>query len=779
MIITDCFRRFKWLWIACTLCLAIMIATLACNPKASSGKVAGTISYNFHIRPILSDKCFVCHGPDANKRAAHLRLDNPESAYAPLTETKGAFAIVPGKPDESELYKRIISTDPAYQMPAAESHLGLLNEHEISLVRKWIQQGAKYERHWAFIPPVKAALPEVDNQQWVKNELDNFILAAMQEKGLKPNEEADKERLLKRVAFDLTGLPPTMQMMDDFINDASSNAYEKMVDRLLASPAYGEKMAVHWLDVARYSDSYGYQDDNIRTQWAWRDWVIHAFNKNLAYDQFLTWQIAGDLLPDATKEQMLATGFFRNHKFTEEGGVIPEEYRVEYNLDKTKTYGKGIMGITIECAQCHDHKYDPFSQKDYYQLFAFFNNTKEVGYEGDVTQSKPAKKPVLQISQDERQQLLNFINYKDTGSLFVSVMGDNDTLRKTYVLKRGSYDAPSVEVSPAAVNAVMPYDTTRYQRNRLGLAAWTVNKNNPLTARVFVNQLWQEFFGKGIVKTTGDFGMQGELPSHPALLDWMAIDFMEHKWDIKRLVKQMVMSATYRQSTKVTPDKLGIDPDNIYLSHGPRNRLPAEFIRDMVLASSGLLINTIGGPSVKPYQPKGLWEAATSGRGVLATYQQDHGEQLYRRGMYTFIKLTVPPPSMLIFDASNRDQCEVKRLKTNTPLQALIMMNDPTTLEASRVLAQQLEAQSGSAKDKIATAFRRIICRKASDKELQVLQSYYEEQLKLFSQKQLDAAKTLKVGEYPGNDKLDANTCAALMKTVNTIYNLEEAISKS
>lgn len=779
MIISDCFRRFKWLWVASTLCLAIAIAAIACNQRSASGNIAGAVSYNFHIRPILSDKCFVCHGPDANKRAAHLRLDNPESAYAPLKETKGAFAIVPGKPDESELYKRIISTDPAYQMPAAESHLGLLNGHEISLIRKWIQQGAKYEKHWAFMPPVKPAPPSVNDQQWPKNELDHFILAAMQEKGLTPNEEADKERLLKRVAFDLTGLPPTIQMMDDFLNDASPNAYEKMVDRLLANTAYGEKMAVHWLDVARYSDSYGYQDDNIRTQWAWRDWVIHAFNKNLSYDQFLTWQIAGDMLPAATKEQVLATGFFRNHKYTEEGGVIPEEYRIEYNLDKTKTYGKGIMGITIECAQCHDHKYDPFSQKDYYQLFAFFNNSKELGFEGDITQSKPAKKPFLEISQEERQQLLNFINYKDTGSLYVSVMGEKDTLRKTYILKRGAYDAPSTEVQAAAVNAIMPYDTVQYQRNRLGLAEWTVNKNNPLTARVFVNQLWQEFFGKGIVKTTGDFGMQGELPSHPALLDWLAVDFMEHKWDIKRLVKQIVMSAAYRQSTKVTPDKLGIDPDNIYLSHGPRNRLPAEFIRDMVLASSGLLVNTIGGPSVKPYQPKGLWEAATSGRGVLATYQQDHGEQLYRRGMYTFIKLTVPPPSMLIFDASNRDQCEVKRLKTNTPLQALIMMNDPTTLEASRVLAQQLEAQSGTAKDKIAMAFRRIICRKASDKELKVLQSYYDEQLKLFTQKQLDPIKTLKVGEFPTNDKLDKNTCAALMKTVNTIYNLEEAISKS
>jgi hypothetical protein len=779
MILNDCFRRFKWLWVVSALCTAIAIAAIACNSRSAVGNAKGAISYNFHIRPILSDKCFVCHGPDANKRAAHLRLDNPESAYAPLKETKGAFAIVPGKPDESEVYKRIISTDPEYQMPAPESHLGLLNEHEISLIKKWIQQGAKYEKHWAFIVPQKAALPEVNNKAWVKNELDNFTLAAMEEKGLSPNEEGDKERLLKRVAFDLTGLPPTMQMMDDYVQDAGANAYEKMVDRLLASPAYGEKMAVHWLDVARYADSYGYQDDNIRTQWAWRDWVIHAYNKNLPYDQFLTWQIAGDMLPNATKEQILATGFFRNHKYTEEGGVIPEEYRIEYILDKTKTYGKGIMGITIECAQCHDHKYDPFSQKDYYQLFAFFNTTKEVGYEGDVTQSKPAKQPSLQISREERTQLLNFINTKDTGNLSVSVLGELDTLRKTYILKRGAYDAPSTEVQATAVNAVMRYDTLQYKRNRLGLAAWTVNKNNPLTARVFVNQLWQEFFGKGIVKTSGDFGMQGELPSHPELLDWLAVDFMEHNWDIKRLVKQMVMSATYRQSTKVTKEKLNIDPENIFYSRGPRNRLPAEFVRDMVLASSGLLVKTIGGPSVKPYQPKGLWEAATSGRGVLATYQQDHGEQLYRRGMYTFIKLTVPPPSMLMFDASNRDQCEVKRLKTNTPLQALIMLNDPTTLEASRVLAQELEAQNGTVKEKIATAFRRIICRKATDKELQVLQSYYDEQIKLFTGKQLDAAKTIKVGEYPGNDKLNIDTWAALMKTVNTIYNMEEAISKT
>jgi hypothetical protein len=411
-------------------------------------------------------------------------------------------------------------------------------------------------------------------------------------------------------------------MMDRFLNDKTANAYEKAVDELMSMPQYGEKMAVHWLDVARYADSYGYQDDNIRTQWPWRDWVIHAFNENLPYDRFITWQIAGDMLPDATKEQILATGFFRNHKYTEEGGVIDEEYRIEYLIDKTKTFGKGILGLTIECAQCHDHKYDPFKQKDYYSLLAFFNNTKEKGYEGDVTQSRPAKHPLINISDTDVKKVLSFINKKDTGNLMVSVMAE-DTLRRTFILDRGVYNMPTSEVQPEAIPAVMKFDEHKFPPNRMGLAEWTVDKKNPLTARVFVNQLWQEIFGRGIVKTTGDFGMQGELPSHPELLDWLAVDFMDNGWDVKRLVKKILLSATYRQSARTTDNKLKTDPENIYLSHAPRVRLTAELVRDIVLASSGLLDKTIGGPSVKPYQPKGLWEAATSGRGVLATYKQD------------------------------------------------------------------------------------------------------------------------------------------------------------
>jgi len=773
--------KYKFLLLI-SVAVSLFAVINSCNNSesiADGTAMPETVSYNFNIRPIFSDKCFKCHGPDASKREANLRLDIADSAFVALKETKGAFALVAGKPEMSELYKRVSSTDATFMMPPPESHLSALTPLEIQLIKKWIEQGAKYEKHWAFTAPKKTPLPKVKDDKWVKNEIDYFVLNKLDQFGTKPNEEADKERLLKRVSFDITGLPPSLEMMDKFLADKSPDAYTKIIDELFNKPQYGEKMALHWLDVARYADSYGYQDDNIRTQWPWRDWVIHAFNKNIPYDQFITWQIAGDMLPDATKEEMLATGFFRNHKYTEEGGVIPEEYRVEYLIDKTKTYSKGIMGITLECAQCHDHKYDPFSQKEYYQMLAFFNSTKEVGYEGDVSTSQPAKNPLITLHDSDIKRTLSFINKKDTGSLTISVMGEMDTVRKTYILNRGQYTSPTTEVQPAGITSVLPFDTTKYSRNRLGLAAWTVDKNNPLTARVFVNQLWQEFFGRGLVKTTGDFGMQGELPSHPQLLDWLAVDFMEHGWNVKRLVKQIALSATYRQSDVLSKDKLEKDPENKYLSRGPRYRLPAETIRDMVLASSGLLVPTIGGPSVKPYQPGGLWEAATSGRGVLATYKQDHKEDLYRRGIYTFIKLTVPPPSMVMFDASNRDQCEVKRSKTNTPLQALIMMNDPTVLEASKVLAQKLLAQPTQVPDKIITTFRLIVCRKPTDKELKILSDYYADQLLQFQQKKMDAASTLNAGEYPLNEKLDANQSAALMKVAVMIYNLEESITKT
>lgn len=759
---------------------AIVSVLLACNSNDSSvnatAALPDTVSYNFDIRPILSDKCFACHGPDANKRKADLRLDIAANAYSALKENPTAHALVPGKPELSEVYFLISSKDSAVQMPPPASNLKL-TQREIGLIEKWIKQGAKYEKHWAFVPPKKVPLPKVKLEKWPRNEIDYFVLSMQEKKGLAPNEEADKERLLKRVSVDLIGLPPTIEMMDAFNADTSATAYEKAVDKLLQNPAYGEKMSLHWLDLARYADSHGYQDDGYRTQWPWRDWVIHAFNTNMHYNDFVTWQLAGDLLPNASKEQLLATGFNRNHKITEEGGVIPEEYRTMYVTDRNDLFGKGLLGVTLECAHCHDHKYDPFSQKEYYQMFAFFNNIKEEGIESVIGGPDTyAKKPLMEISNADVKNILTFINKPDTNRLIVSIMGDQDTIRKTHILKRGVYDAFGDEVTPGTPAAILPFKS-EYPKNRLGLSEWLFDPQNPLTARVYVNILWQEFFGRGIVKTSGDFGMQGELPSNPALLDWLAVDFREHNWDVKRLVKLMVTSATYRQSAIVTKEKLAVDPDNILLARGTRYRIPAELIRDMVLSSSGLLNTTIGGPSVKPYQPAGLWEGATSGRGLLSIYVQDHGNELYRRGMYTFIKRTVPPPSMSIFDASNRDVCEVKRLRTNTPLQALVMMNDPTVLEASRVLSGRLLLENSDAKQKIEKAFRLIICRKPMDQELTILTNYYNRQLTEIDDK--EAAKTLAIGEYPEPEKEDKKKQAALMRVVSTIYNMEEAITKS
>jgi hypothetical protein len=758
----------------------IIYSIQSCNPgtEKETAHIPDKISYNFDIRPILSDKCFSCHGPDGNKREAGLRLDIEENAFEALKENPGAHALVSGKPNLSEAFLRITTKDTMLMMPPPSSNLKL-SSHEINLIEKWIKQGAKYETHWSFLQPQKTKLPETDDSDWVKNEIDYFILSKMEQKGLSPNPEANKEFLLKRLSLDLTGLPPSIDLMDAFLSDKSHSAYEKVVDKLLKNPAYGEKMALHWLDVARYADSHGFQDDSYRSQWPWRDWVIHSFNNNLPYDKFITYQLAGDLIPNASKEQILATGFNRNHKITEEGGVVDEEYRVSYVIDRTNTFSKALIGVTMECAQCHDHKYDPFSQKNYYQLYSFFNNVKEVGIESTVGGPETyAKKPMMEISDDEINKILKFINKTDTNKLIVSVMGDRDTLRKTFILDRGAYDAPGAEVYAGTPESILSFDP-KYPKNRLGLAQWLFDKRNPLTSRVFVNQLWNEIFGRGIVKTAGDFGMQGELPTHPELLDWLAVDFMNNGWDMKRLLKQIVMSATYRQSAVITSEKLKKDPENVFLSRAPRYRIKAELVRDLVLSSSGLLVKTIGGPSVKPYQPQGLWENASSGRGILRNYKQDHGNDLYRRGMYTFIKRTVPPPVMGIFDASNRDQCEVNRLKTNTPLQALIMMNDPTVLEASRVLAAKIEQQPLQIKEKVIKSFRLIVCRKPTEKEIEVLSAYYSDQLGIFKNQQKRAESLLSIGEYPLPQNLNKSSVAAWMQVISALYNLEETITKT
>ncbi len=649
-------------------CVVVFFAGLiglACQPgDHRTSHKTDSVDFNLHIRPVLSDRCFKCHGPDANQRKAHLRLDNPEGAYAALKDDPNAHAIVPGDADASEVYRRISSSDTAVQMPPPESNLKI-TQQEVELLRKWINQGAKYKPHWAFIPPGKTAIPEVNEKEWPKNEIDYFILSRMEEEGLEPNEQADPERLLKRVYMDLTGLPPSLEAQEQFVASASVEAYEKTVDKLLDDKHFGERMAVHWMDVARYSDSHGYQDDGLRTMWPWRDWVIHAFNENYPYDQFVTWQLAGDLLPSPTKEQLLATGFNRNHKITQEGGVIQEEYRIEYVTDRTNTFGKAFLALTFECAHCHDHKYDPISQKAYYGTFAFFNQVPEKGLVGDISLASLADPPKIKITSKEVEEILTFINKRDTTAVEVMVMQDSVKRRPTYILKRGVYDAHGDEVAFDLPNAILPFDSTQYANNRLGLTQWLFNQKNPLTARVFVNRMWQEFLGRGLVKTSGDFGMQGEMPTHPALLDWLAVDFRDNGWNVKRLIKQIVMSSTYRQSSATTPEKQKVDPDNIYLSHGPRIRYSAEASRDLVLASSGLLNPEIGGPSSKIYQPAGIWEQSTSGRGVLAHYRQDHGDKLYRRGLYTFIKRTVPPPSLLVLMPATAISA-VKRQRTNT-----------------------------------------------------------------------------------------------------------------
>lgn len=732
------------------------------------------LSYNFHIRPILSDKCFTCHGPDANKREANLRLDTEEGAFAALKDSPGKFALVAGNPLASEVYHRMISTDPSEIMPPPESNLSL-TESEIQLITQWIKQGAAYEPHWAFTRIEKPKVPSFD---WGTNEIDRFVYAKLQEKGLKPNPEANSFDLIKRASLDLTGLPPSLALTEKYAGFKGANTYEKLLDELLSKPAFGEKLGILWLDISRYSDSYGYQDDNIRSQWPYRDWVIHALNKNLPYDQFLTWQLAGDLLPNPTKEQLLATAFNRNHKYTEEGGVIEEEYRVEYVLDKTNTFSKGVLGITMECAQCHDHKYDPVSQKEYYEMYAFFNNSQEKGFEGDVSISKPAKTPILWVEQADLKGILNFINHPDTSKLSVSVMGELVEKRTTYILDRGAYDAPTLAVDASTPSSILSFPVGA-ERNRLGLAKWTTHRDNPLTARVFVNLIWQELFGRGIVKSAGDFGMQGDLPTHPELLNWVAADFIERGWNIKGLLKKILLSATYRQAASVSAKHLEVDPENLYLARAPRLRLPAENIQDLVLSSSGLLTEEIGGPSVKPYQPSGLWESATSGRGVLATYLQDTGNKLYRRGIYNFIKLTVPPPKAIIFDSSNRDRCELTRNRTSTPLQALVMMNDPMVLEAARVLSTRLAEKNKEPELSITEAFKRIVCRDLKDSEKSLLLNYYATELAHYQSHPKDVALTLDVGEYPMAPKAITAQNAALMQVIVSLYNLEETITKS
>ena len=1046
-----------------------------------------TIDFNFHIRPILSDRCFACHGPDENAREGNYRLDLEEDAFTMIDSLTKAFAIKPGNAQQSHLIKRIQSSDPEYMMPPPESNL-VLSTREIELLRKWIDQGAQWKSHWAFTPPQQV---DIEDEQYVdgaKNEIDYFIQERLKQVNLKASKQASKEKRIRRLSFDLRGIPPSIEEIDAFLEDESETAYETIVDQFLSERAYGERLAVEWMDLARYADSHGYQDDIERSMWPWRDWVIQSFNDNMSYKEFVSLQLAGDLYEEPDYEQILATGFNRNHKITQEVGVVEEEYRVNYVLDRTNTFSTAFLGLTIECAQCHDHKYDPISQKEYYSLFSFFNHVPE---KGRVDYGVEVAAPFLELPEEKIKELTSYvsnltanqndvleqyeeqqwttfdpkdldveksntldlpkgliswfpldfennqgiidvinqnssISYNDlltvkgvssgaaefvgnnyaiiadqeftnpntpfsvsfwvnsidggvsgpvlecmdrngkavlsisvtwekklgvqfnstypfrsdtnirlwsrqelpanqwtlctvthdgsrslagvnfymngevlekvstideSGATFKTiekiyfggvpiqskedastvlqrevngivaaqidelmffnrtlsvadiktiqqfkplaaianqktyseidkkrlfyhqllhaddryssyverlrgykireartrdivvkptmVMKDMDTLRTTYVLNRGQYNQPTDEVSHGTPQSVLPFDDA-YPRNRLGLSNWLFADDNPLAARVAVNRFWQMIFGKGLVATPEDFGSQGELPSHPELLDWLAVDFQESNWDIKRLIKKMVMSSTYQQSADVNAQLLELDPSNTLLARGPQSRLPAEMIRDHALAISGLLSTQVGGPSVRPYQPEGLWLEVASGNQSLRKYIQDHNQDLYRRSLYTFWKRTIPPPSMTTFDASTREQCTVKRQSTTTPMQALVLLNDPQYIESSRLIAERMLEEGGDeVESRIQFAFRLATSRRATNKELNILRELFNTEQAEFKDNPDAAYSLLKIGEYGRDENLDAIELAAYTTVANTILNLSEAIRKA
>jgi len=808
--------------------------------------VPSAVNFNRDILPVLSDNCFRCHGPDPKARKARLRLDTREE----VLRTREPI-IVPGNSSQSELVRRITSKEENEVMPPPKSNKKL-TPGQIALLKQWIDQGAKWGKHWAFESLLQPRLPRVLDARWPKNPIDNFVLARLEREGLRPSPEAPRTTLIRRVSLDLTGMPPTLADVDAFVEDRSDNAYEKVVDRLLTSPHYGERMAWDWLEAARYADSNGYQGDGERTMWPWRDWVIAALNRDLPFDQFTTWQLAGDLCPSATTEQKLATGFCRNHMINGEGGRIADENRVDYVMDMAETTGTVWLGMTFNCCRCHDHKFDPLTQREYYSLFAFFNQTpvtgdggnsqtkpvvelpskaetakleeltrkaasaakavadaesklfprppgKQVSEAPNVASLKPEILAVLKTPAEKRTgnqigqleghweptqpayvaQLKNLHAALDARDRFqrsiprVMVMEDMPKPRDTFVLVKGIYNKPTDKVTATVPACLTPFPSDA-PRNRLGLARWLVATENPLTARVTVNRCWQQFFGTGLVKTPEDFGVQGERPSHPELLDWLASEFIHSGWNVKALHKRIVMSATYRQSSRTTPALTERDPHNRLLARGPRFRMPSWMIRDQALAASGLLVEKIGGPPVKPYQPAGIWEEATFGQ---KRYEQDKGDALYRRSIYTFWRRIVGPT--MLFDSAPRQTCIVKPTRTNTPLQALTTLNDVGYVEAARALAQRvLQTADPRPEPRVDLAFRLVLARSPAADERQVLLESVSRLRREFGANVEDAKKLLRTGESKCDETLDPVEHAAYTALCSAILNIDEALTK-
>ncbi len=764
--------------------IALIAWILSCVAHAQAAEVvaddAAEIDFNRDIRPILADNCFECHGPDANTREADLRLDDRASAEHVLQR------------GESELLARIESTDPELRMPPPEFRKRL-DAGQRELLRKWIESGAKFDRHWSFVPPRRPVVPASEFPSLVSNEIDQFIHAKLRENSLVPSRPAEREQLIRRVTLDLTGLPPTPAEVEAFVCDASPDAWELVVDRLMNSPRYGEHMAAHWLDLGRYADTDGYQNDRYRYQHVWRDWVIMAFNDNMPYDQFVIEQLAGDMLPNATFRQQVATGFCRNHRINSEDGSIPAEWHVENVVDRVDTVGTAILGLTIGCARCHDHKYDPLTQKEYYELFAYFNNVPEWGVGPnngnsppfvEVPESWPNLLPEEDVAREHEPLKLHAAREGNNGNglkrpqagspTTVMVMAEMDKPRETYRLNRGQYNLPdkSERLSPGVPAFLSAAPDDSRPANRLELARWLVRPEHPLTARVAVNRMWQHLFGVGLVKTSENFGLQGELPSHPQLLDWLAVELVESGWDLRAIQKLIVLSGTYQQVSAVTPEQLERDPENRLLGRGPRYRLHPFVLRDQALAASGLLYEKLGGPSAKPYMPPKIWRAISNN-----TYKQDSGPNLYRRSLYTYWRRTIPPPSMLAFNAAEREVCVVRKDRTNTPLQALTMMNNKTFVEASRFLAERMLEQ-GEAEAAIRMGFRLLNSRWPSEEEATLMQEAYDSFLAGFQQDRAAARKLVAVGARPGDKSLNVAEHAAMTMVASLMLNLDETVTR-
>ncbi len=788
-------NRFGWPGVVLIGWGALLVA-----PGFREARAGRPVDFDREIRPILSEHCYPCHGPDKNARKSDLRLDRKEDAFR---DRSGTAAIVPAKADESELIRRVISDDPNEVMPPPKFKKRLSSQ-QIERLRRWIAEGAKWQGHWSYSPPVKVPIPSVKDRRWPRNPIDHFVLARLESEGLRPSPEADRATLFRRVSLDLIGLPPTLDEVIAFEDDRGPDAYGRLVERLLESPHYGERQARPWLDQARYADTNGYEKDGGRSIWPYRDWVIRAFNQDMAFDQFTIRQIAGDLLPNPTPDDRVATGFHRNTMVNTEGGIDDEEFRVAAVVDRVNTTMQVWTGMTMACAQCHDHKYDPFTQQEYFQLFAFFNSTADRGGSTAPELSLPTAEQtarqaqirreiaMLQAQIDKEAKTLDPARRKSIEEKIALLKQQDGAIhpvatmvaqelprpRESHVLIRGSHNVKGAPVSPGVPKVLHPLSPAQ-PLNRLALARWLVDPANPLVGRVILNRTWAQVFGTGIVETSEDFGVQGEPPSHPELLDWLANEFVRQKWSMKAMQRLIVTSATYRQSSRVAPDQLERDPYNRLLSRGPRFRMEAEMVRDQALAIGGLLKRTVGGPSVFPFQPDGVWFVPYSSDKWTESRQGDQ----YRRGLYTFWRRSAPYPSFIAFDAPSREVCTERRSRTNTPLQALAVLNDPAFVQPAAALAGRiLDESSGTVEERAIHGFRLVLARKPLPAELAHLVELYCESLEQY-RREPAAAKamaTSRLARVSKGDSDDGHRAerAAWTVVANVLLNLDETLTK-